>query len=46
MIRRCAEPLDKFPVTEEMVANLLDRGKSLKEEMQVGDSGTIIYIYV
>lgn len=35
MVRRCSEPLDKFPVTEEMVGNLLDRGQSLKEEMQV-----------
>lgn len=35
MIKRCTEPIEKFPVTSDMVGNLLDRGLSLHEEMKV-----------
>lgn len=35
MIKRCKEPVEKFPVTNDMVGNLLDRGLSLDEEMKV-----------
>ncbi|KAL4232675.1 Arachidonate 5-lipoxygenase [Mactra antiquata] len=36
MIQRCSSPISKFPVTNEMVNNLLDRGQSLEEEMKAG----------
>lgn len=36
MIRRCSKPLEEFPVTNEMVGNLLDRGLNLEEEMKAG----------
>lgn len=32
---RCTQLPDNFPVTEKMVENLLDRGMSLAQEMQV-----------
>lgn len=44
LVRRLNKPLDKFPVTEDMVGNLLDRGMSLKEEMEVGSQRTILAI--
>ena len=34
-IRRCAELPSKFPVTQEMVGNLLDRGDTLQKAIQV-----------
>lgn len=36
MIKRCKEPIKKFPVTNDMVGNLLDRGLTLDEEMKAG----------
>jgi arachidonate 5-lipoxygenase len=35
MIKRCTEPISKFPLKSEMVRNLLDRGMDLEEEMKV-----------
>ena len=35
VIRRCEKLPSNFPVTEEMVKTLLDRGKTLQEEMEV-----------
>jgi hypothetical protein len=42
MIRRCKEPIQKFPVTNGMVGGLLDREKTLEEEMKVDYSNTSI----
>ncbi|XP_045198128.2 polyunsaturated fatty acid 5-lipoxygenase-like isoform X2 [Mercenaria mercenaria] len=36
MIRRYKEPIQKFPVTNDMVGNLLDRGLSLDQEIKAG----------
>ena len=35
VIRRCSSALKQFPVTEEMVKGLIDRGQTLKEAMEV-----------
>lgn len=40
MIRRCKGPIQKFPVTNDMVGHFLDRGMSLAEEIEV-----LIFIY-
>ena len=35
MITRCTHLPEKFPVTEEIISNLLDRGTTLKQAMEV-----------
>lgn len=45
LIRRCSAPLDKFPVTTEMVKASLERGVSLEEEMKNGHIYIIDYKY-
>ena len=39
---RCTKLPKTFPVTEQMVGNLLDRGKSLAQEMQVRQTGQLL----
>lgn len=41
VIKRCDSIPDNFPVTNEMVQNLLTRGKTLDEEMKVSSSNCL-----
>lgn len=36
LICQCKEPLAKMPVKDDDVSGLLDRGKSIEEEIKVG----------
>lgn len=46
MIKRCTEPISKFPLKSEMVRNLLDRGMDLEEEMKAGHIYYIDYCHM
>lgn len=46
LIRRCSEPISKFPVTNDMVGNLLDRGMTLEQEMKAGHIYCIDYCHL
>lgn len=42
-IRRCTELPSKFPVTQELVGNLLDEGDTLQIALEVGLSRVLTY---